>query len=401
MKKVLALIMAALMIAAMAVSMVSASDDEYPELDVRDMRAYGQDNTYLGDTPIAIAPTVDGKVDANEYQQEVVISKDGDAKWEHVNNELKGDIHEYYAYDADYFYVALVLPSNDARNCLAFNINAIDSPSSACYTARAQLVFYDPATMTSSWGTDFKTGEDGEDFLVTQAGHQVTSRGVAINLGADATWREGELIPGGTRILLSTLSPSACTVDSKFDATAQTLTYELKISKAGLAATWRTGGEDAADDIEYIGIHYIFIQEYSATNYYANGNTTQVERKWYPQTTEDGENAAWVLDDAGLAGGFLVHFVFAYAEPELVVPDGGDDAGDAGDDAGDAGNTPAATTAPKATTAAPATDAPKATDAPATTEATKKGCGGSLTVSALALLPIIAGGVVIARKRED
>ena len=395
MKKILALVLAALMIAAMAVSMVSASDDEYPELDVRDMRAYGQDNTYLGDTPIAIAPTIDGQVDANEYQQEFVISKDGDAKWEYVNNTLEADIHEYYAYDADNFYVAVVVPQ-DSPNCFfQFNVNSIDSPSSACFTARAQLLFYPADVYTSTWGTNFTTGEDGEELFKTTAGHGVTSRGVAINLGANATWREGELIPGGTRILLSTLAPAGCEVQSKHDATNKLTTYEIKVSKAALATTWRTGGEDAAADVDFIGIHYHFDQKYEEGKIYSEQNATYTKRTWNPLTdAETGENASWVLDDAGLAGGTLVHFVFAYAEPALEVIDT--------TAAPETTEAPSTTAAPATTKAPETTKAPVAdTKAPETTEAAKKGCKGSLTVSALALLPIIAGGVVIARKRED
>ena len=62
-----------------------------------------------------------------------------------------------------------------------------------------------------------------------------------------------------------------------------------------------------------------------------------------------------------------------------------------------ADTTAAATTAAATTTAK---DTAAATTA-ATTAAEDRGCGGTLTVSALALLPVIAGGAWIVRKKED
>jgi hypothetical protein len=74
-------------------------------------------------------------------------------------------------------------------------------------------------------------------------------------------------------------------------------------------------------------------------------------------TTEDGDNASWVLDDAGLGGGTLVHYVFAHAEPEDYVDPDYD----------------YYTTAPYYTTAAPQrtvlpTTAPVVTKTPTTTK---------------------------------
>ena len=440
MKKISALVFAVFMLVIVAVSAISAYYEDYPELDVRDMRRYGQDNTYLGDSPILVAPNIDGVVSPNEYQKEFVIYKDGDMKWEYVNNFLDADIHEFYAYDNDYFYIGLVLPSDDPRNYLQLNLTAVDSPSSACYTARTQLVFYDPDTMTSSWGADFTVDDAGEEFFVTQAGHQVTSRGVSINLGSESSWREGERIPAGTKLVLNTLSPSACTVESKYDSRNKALTYEIKVSKAGLAASWLTNGAIAEGDIYYIGIHYMFIQEYSATNYYSNNNMTEVTRKWYPHTNAVGDNAAWILEDAGLGGGTLVHYVFAHAEPEDYVDPDYDYYTTAPyyttaapqrtvlpTTAPVVTKTPTVTTKPCATTArvvggndirttSPVTTKDLEDDVDVTTKRSYKdkddgndqeviwlqiNCKTSLSASLLTVIPVIAGAVLLSVKRKD
>ena len=66
----------------------------------------------------------------------------------------------------------------------------------------------------------------------------------------------------------------------------------------------------------------------------------------------------------------------------------------------EAPTTEAATEA--ATTEAPATTEAATTEAPATTEATAdKGCGSALTVSAIALLPTLAGGALLAKRRKE
>ena len=386
MKKVLALILAALMFATIAVSAVFAAD-EYPTADIRDLRLYGQDNTYLGDTPIAVAPVIDGKVDPGEYQEEFVISKDGDAKWEYVNNIIKTDIKEYYAYDADNFYVAVTVPQ-EAGSWMYFSVYAWDSPDSKLYVPRKTIGFYDSANESKigTWGAKIEEPLSNGVYAV--------NRNVSITV-SDKSWREGEQIPAGTRVLSGDWSDvnGDYDVDAPCDTTAGTTTYEFKFSKKALATTFRTAGEDAADDIDYIGIVYMWSQKYNATSY-EEADTT---RKWYPQTDENGDNATYVLDDEGLGGGWYPHFIFAYAEPEMpeTEPAETDPVTEA----------PSATTAaPAGTTAAPtaATTVAPATDAPATTEApAKKGCGGTLTLSALAILPVIAGGVIVARKKED
>ena len=56
--------------------------------------------------------------------------------------------------------------------------------------------------------------------------------------------------------------------------------------------------------------------------------------------------------------------------------------------------TKAATTTAAATTAA-------ATNAPAATTAAEKGCGSTVALSALALVPMLGAAVVFGKKRED
>ena len=69
-------------------------------------------------------------------------------------------------------------------------------------------------------------------------------------------------------------------------------------------------------------MNYHFDQKYEEGKIYSTENATYTKRQWNPQTDpETGENASWALDDAGLAGGTLVHFVLAYAEPALEVID--------------------------------------------------------------------------------
>ena len=303
MKKVLALILAVLMLAALAVTAVSA-DDEYPTVDVRDLRIYGQDNTYLGDTPIAIAPTIDGKVELDEYQAEVVISKDGEEKWEYVSAEIPGDFKEYYAYDADNFYIAISVPQEKGASMMLF-VNGFDSPDSKLYTVRKGFVFADDIAKLT-WGTNMEA--------TTSSGYAVSQRNIAIDL-SNGGWLEGELLPAGTRVLSYTFSEAdeEFSVDTGYDETTGYTTYELRISKKAFAKAFRTEGEDAVDTVNYFTVRYNVCTKNNQDDYWGDGLVT---RCWVPETDENGNNASYILDDAGLAGGLLNHFVFAEAKHE-------------------------------------------------------------------------------------
>ncbi len=284
-----------------------ATSINYPNVDIRDMGEYGQDNTYLGDTPIATAPTIDGIVNANEYQQVFTILKDGDEKWEYVDNMLATDINEYYAYDEDNFYVAIQIPQEKGA-WMYFTVHAWDSPDGNLYRARKNFCFYD-AAYPITWGTVWEGNEMANGTFGVQ-------RNTNIDL-ASGGWYEGEFLPAGTRILNYTMSYDDGDFDVEIttDTATNITTYEFKFSKVGLAKSFRSAGADAADDINYIGIRYQWCQENNADTYgNASADPSGTIRSWYPQTDENGNNASYVLDEAGLAAGDCTpHFVFAEA----------------------------------------------------------------------------------------
>ena len=148
MKKLLAIALCVIMVAAVAASAVSAYD--YEAIDVRDLREYGQQYLYL-DAPVDgvnIPNAHDGKVNEGEYYLTYTYTEDDlcaevtDAAKSATfyDNADGADIH--MSYDEETFYVALVTKDPNyvvGKDGSAFNIcfrngpRPTDSVSRLCF----------------------------------------------------------------------------------------------------------------------------------------------------------------------------------------------------------------------------------------------------------------------------
>ena len=294
------------------------------------------------------APAQDGAVGATEYTF---------SRFTPADKMLNGssDTTEYFAYDADYVYIAVAIDDADAAKDKTFYLcfwTADDERAGASWFNRQQfcVTIADDGTATMA--------ENGR--RNNSNNHPIPSSG-----------KNGSAVGTG-----------------KFDATANTAVYEFKFKRTELAAIF--GGEAAVESFRYT---WFTLDENMMVNVVkADSAEGALIKEADPTLSATNGNYRFGINVILKAAGTGDLAIEASTKPVETPP--------VTSETPATSDTPVVTTKAPATTVAP-TDAPE-TDAPATTEAPKKkGCKNSITVSALALLPIIAGGVVIARKRED
>ena len=398
--------------------------DEAPATEINLQDWYGA--TYVGAALGAddAKPVQDGAINVGEYQAEYIVARgsmeepaDGATRFG-VPMMLLGDFKQYVAHDADYFYVAFAFSNGkeNTRGRLYWNLSFIDS-FNVTYTGGstvADAFKQGENALNAGWNygaevketitTDEETGVSYWEY--SERNNAVTS-GTAPTMGTDVTLAVGKVAP----ISLAGTNRQV---------------YEFKVSKAWYAAqvglesaadvrdlAWVVLGEEinaAASSYTQIG-HYIDNMDLvmlgaSGLPYTGNGSGHPYDNQSLP--------LLFILDEAPDAEGEQPRVPAEVVEPMggIVEPDQPGDGGntDGGNTDGgntDGGNTdtnPPATTT-EATTTAPATTTAKATTAAdttaAATTAAKKGCKGSISISALVLLPTLAGGALLIKRRKE
>ena len=361
-------------------------------------------------------PVQDGVISLGEYQAEYIIAR-GDMEnfptetsRDGVPALLLGDFKQFISHDADYIYVGFAFSNGttNTRGRLYWNLSFIDS---------FDVTYYGGSTIADA----FKQGEyainDGWNFGAE----------IAESAGDDGSYGYSERNNAVTR-------GTAPVKDTDFALTVNKVTpitlagtnrqvYEFKVSKAWYAA--QAGLESAADVRELAWV--VLGQEINTGasrytqigHYLSDDELAELEATGRPYTMPNAgtyghpyDNAMlpllFVLDADPNAEGEQTNVPAEIVEPMGAVPtpdQPGEEGGEGNDDivppTGDDNTTttaPATTTA--ATTTAKATTAADTTAA-ATTAAAKKGCKASVAVSALVLLPTLAGGALLIKRRKE
>ena len=402
--------------------------DEAPPVEINLEDWYGA--TYVG-APLGqndAKPVQDGVVNLGEYQAEYLIAR-GDI--ENIPTDtsrwgeqalLLSDYNQYVAHDAENIYVAFAFNTGleNTRGRLYWNLLFVDS---------FNVTYCGGSTVADA----FKQGDyalnDGWLFgaEIAQDANEDGSYNFSFRNGETGTVDRGTAPVKGTDY-----DVTAYKITDIWTAGTNRQVYEFKISKAWYAA--QVGLESAADVRELAwtvlgGEINIAASSYTQIGHYITDEDLEMLAATgltytRPTGSPVKNGGAEIYDDASLpllfvldvdpdAEGEPARVPAEKAEPswaqQVQTPDDGGDqpGGDqpGGDEpAGDtpAGDTPAATTTEATTTAKATTKA--ATTAAATTAAeteAKKGCKGSISISALVLLPTLAGGALLLKRRKE
>jgi hypothetical protein len=102
MKKLLALILAVLMLASLAIASVAAEEET---IDMSEFfYEFGYRNIYLGD-PVEAPPVLDGEITDGEYTATRTIEQGS----RHLTGQHESDFVEYFAYDDEWVYLAFTM----------------------------------------------------------------------------------------------------------------------------------------------------------------------------------------------------------------------------------------------------------------------------------------------------
>ena len=360
MKKTLALILAILMLCSVAAIATSAED---AAIDWEGLYAKYGINVYVGaatDTP----PTLDGIIATGEYTYERTIEYA--ALFESSPGEIQSELKEYFAHDANYIYIGAEFEQkNDNRAYWiqwrpynTFDVFRDDSNVDAYYYQRisTQIRYQEDGSVTNSgWGWTRPV----DHATPTLDGDNPEYKYVAAKIIDEAAEKYTKTIE--------------VRISKQYIATLS----ECAVSDVRVMPYWTWFHANLCNAAPLTTDLAVEISELDFTTYVPNDATTY----WF-----------LVLDEA--PEGYTP--VPGYQDPNAGEDEGGDVV------VTDPIVTEPATTTAAETTAATTTAAPTtaAETTAAETEAAK-GCGSSLTISALAMIPAIAGGALLIKRRED
>ena len=384
MKKVLALVLCLIMVAAVAVSTISA--DETKRIDARELGEYGQYHFYLP-TPVAgtsIPNVTDGKVSENEYQaffEAKVDPTNADPVTYWADHDTLADgskTGKYWDNEWSKFYMSY------DENTLYFgyatkDINFVDKKDRVSH-------------MISFWDHGSQSGAVGRLGFVAKATVDGTPVVEIANFkkNEDGSWDKSV-----TPVIGDYLKESSC----GYDASTQILYIEFSID---LLKAKEFFGNDM--ELKDARMYWSAYARYYGESVKGAGDMVCQGILWcYLKGDADPAiKMNFVLDYPELSywGNpmmfpHIVHFCekpaettaapTTTAEPTTAAPT----------------TTKAATTAAATTVAATTVaDASAAATTAAATEAAK-GCKSTVALSALALVPMLGAAVVFGKKRED
>ena len=392
MKKALALVLCLIMVAAMAVSTISA--DETKLIDSRELQAYGQLHFYLGDpaSGSSIPDVTDGEVGEGEYQAsyEAKIDPTGaDPLTLWSDHEKAADGTSYGKYwDNEWFkyYVSY------DEETLYLGYETKDSN----FVAGKERIVH----MVSLWDVGTTPGAVGRInyWCEPAADGSVTMKMQNFRKAEDGGWNWDEK-----------LDPTVFFKEASYsyDTATEVLTIEMSADLIQLKEWW---GNDL--DLEDARMYWAPYSGCYGESVEGAGDVVMQGALWSYLRGDADSNIKmnFILDypDISYWGGpmFFPHVVHFCEKPAETTPPPTTTV---------ITTKPVTTTKPvvttdpadkttkapdATTTEAPATQAP--TQAPAaTTAAEEGGCGGTIALSALALVPMLGAAVVIGKKKED
>ena len=388
MKKVLALVMCLLVVVAAAISTVSA---DQTRIDARELQYYGQHHFYLGDAvaPVNVPNVKDGKVDEGEYVTSFGFNLEPqDFSWyfledTHTNGYIETEwVKGYMSHDGEKIYIGMVAKDT-------------------AYVAnedyfRLTLGFKDCGdTLTAATRIRYDFNGDVSKGLLTgeavELSHQVFNK-----------MPTGEWGPEPAPVVLADHVKDR---SFSYDPTTQLLTMEAAFDIKTLATYWSNTLE-VKDMRLYFGFHVeCFGNSVEGANDYLTAPAQQCRINSFMKSKINTDLDIDMMfrfeveyPEVPYKADFFPHIVHFCEEPEptTAAP------------TTEAPTTEAPTTAAP-TTAAPTTKAPTTvapttavpTTAAPTTAAEDKGCGGTIALSAFAVVPMMAAAVVFGKKKRD
>ena len=351
MKKALAIILAVLMLCSVVVIATSAEEDA---IDWEGFyKKYGL-NVYIG-APTETPPVLDGTISTGEYTfaREIPYAD----LFETAANEIQSSLKEYFAHDAEYIYIgAQFEQKNDNRaywiQWKATNTFDVFRDS----TVRSQY-YYDRVNTQIRYQEDGTTTDTG--FGESTSGYRFPT----VGQDEDAEYRYA----------------AAKVVDEA--NSIYTKTIEVRISKVYIA---EVAGCAVAD---------VRVMPYW-TYFHANLQNAAPLTTDFVVELSELDFSTFIPSDRS-----TYWFLVCDEAPEGYIPGQAEATTPPTTDGSAPATTTAATTSAATTTAAATTAA--ATTA-ATTAAEEGGCKGSIAITALAVLPTLAGGaLLLKRKKED
>ena len=375
MKKILALILAILMLCSVVAIATFAEDAPAGDTPAGDTPAgdtpaggdtidweaiyakYGI-NLYIG-APTETPPVVDGVIAAGEYTREKVTPFENLYNPENVA-EMQSELKTFYSHDADYIYIGATFEQkNDNRAYWiqwkpfnTFDVFNGDSDISTYYYQRVatQLRYLEDGTVT--------TKNEG-------------------NLKGKFQWTPREFDkPTPTWGLMTEGNKDYNYAATKVvdEAAGQyTKTYEVRIAKSYIATI---AGCDKSE-VRVMPFQIWFHDNACFSAPLADALAVEIFENKLNAYVPGDTNTYWYLVCDEATEGYEEAIGIPYETP---APEGDAPATEA----------PAATT-----TAAPTTTAAE------TTAAEKKGCNSSVAVSAIAVLPTIVGGALLVKRRKE
>ena len=373
MKKTLALILAVLMLCSVVVIATSA---EETTTDWEALYAKYGLNVYIG-APTDTPPVLDGTISTGEYTYERTLEYAN--LWETAPGEIQSPLKEYFAHDTDYIYIGAQFEQKNDN--------------------RAYWIQWKP---TNTFDV-FRDDSDLKTYYYNRISLQLRWKEVdgVFGLHTEGTW---SWIRPETPIAFPTSGPAGGEEEYQYQYAASkvtdeaaekyTKTYEVRIAKAYIA----TASESSLEDVRVMPYW---------TYFHANlQNAAPLPTDLVIEITET-DFTCYVPGDRS-----TFWFLICDEAPEGYVPSAGQTTAPAtSEQPTTEGSAPASTTAAPTTaattTAAPTTTTAKATTAAATTAAAttaaaeEGGCKGSIAITALAVLPTLAGGALLLKRRKE
>lgn len=404
MKKIIAIMLCLAMLVSVVVLSASALGSDSLGASVADsLRPFGVTPTFV-DGNVSTAPVMDGVVNENEYTSVRVFEalKDNGADIPYEVNFGGGSapvegasVTEYVAQDEDNIYVAFVYTENVVTVDWRYNLS--------------QTAIFDGFAIDNIGGIKINIPENTnyvkDSYNAEQYGDVKVSGGKGINADADYSFKT---LKYGDNPLTTKIEADEydAVAQRNFEGTAfKNVTAEFRLSKE---AVMKATKEDE-EEIKSIG--YYCVAERPESSGLENDIILQTYLPDDPLldygyvTASDflAENYSDAAADDYATKWRMVRYICFYAD----TYEEGQEAETMPGFTWPVQETDPATDAP--TTDAPETDEPE-TDAPATdattvaatTAAPEKGCGNSIALSALAIVPVLGLGVaVVSKKKED
>ena len=395
MKKLFAIVLClAMLVSAVAISTSAA--DKNSLIDV--LSPYGMKPTYAPDS-ITTAPVVDGVVNTDEYTyvreftnlSDPYVGKTFEDYTENYNfggncwpnNNVT--VREYVAQDANYIYLAFEYDQDLKDFMLRFN-PCQDTLYDMASSKHAQELAFDlpegvnkDTKAASRWKEEFNTASKQDFSLLTDQDNIATPEvetddydGIAQrNFEADGTTFKNIT----AEFRFSKASMLASTKDTT-DTQIQIFSYYCKGKRTEAGANIPEGSD--------VTLQWTVPSVAIMMDGYTSGS--EYMAKFYPANTS--------LDHISQRAGQMFRFICFSEDPNPYVPE----------DESSTSETSAteATSATTKTTTAETTPEATTTVTEVTTEEVKGGCGNSIALSALAIVPVLSLGVaVVSKKKED